>query len=124
MVRNYSDLLRAAGVAITHDWTAQVIPHAERGGTDRTLDPVERLDPALLDLAGVAGCDVFWLLMPARPSFGAGVEFAHALRPGRARVVVVSGPHALNSIFTELAQYVFHTHDEARVWIARRALRG
>lgn len=121
LVASYAKLLRAAGIQITHDWTIQVL--ATPGG-DRTLSPEARLDSALADLAGVAGADVFWLLCPERPSFGAGVEFGHSLRARDShKVIVVSGPHVGASIFTELAHYSFATHDEARVWIARRALR-
>jgi hypothetical protein len=109
--------LRDAGVTITHDWTDagpsvdNVEAHVKH---EDTLSPDVRKKHADQDLQGVYDCDFLWFIVPGyKGSAGSWTEFGFALaQPGRCMRTVVSGPWQ-KSIFCELADYKFATHEEA-----------
>jgi hypothetical protein len=113
IIEGFLARLRRAGYVITHDWTQDMREEALKGKTDVELTPEERARYAKLDLAGVESCEVFWLAVPANQSLGAWIElgFALALRAqsGVSPVLMVSGP--ASSIFTDLADFRFPTHE-------------
>ena len=112
IVSRYGRWLEAEGFERTHDWTPQVLQAQADGKTDRDLDQHIRLEAALLDTQAVISCHTLWLLMPMISSFGAGVEFGYALADkARTRYIVASG--RCSSIFTELADVCFPSHQEA-----------
>ena len=106
--------LRAMGHTITHDWAAAI----EKVGCANPRDVAEeqRRAWAYEDLAAIERADVFWMLIPKTPSFGASYEFGYAVTVSRACRVIVSGDWKV-SIFTSLALHRFATHDEALAWI-------
>ena len=132
--------LRAAGIEITHDWTraeGEVIRNAAGGvvQSDADLDVEDRKRHALEDLRGVLAADVVWLLAPNdKGACGAWVELGAALalrgawdpNPARAASytprIIVSGPKARRSIFTELAET--YDTDEAAFAVIVAADRG
>lgn len=113
--KKYMSLLLAAGHVITHDWCAEVDKCIASGRTDADLSPTERRHHAVVGLAGVARCELFWLLAPYTTTRGAWVEMGSALALNR--MVYVSGPMSNASIFCDLAHRVFATHDDAIAWI-------
>lgn len=115
-VLKWVDRCRDAGIEVTHDWASGVLAHQAKGGSDATLGTADRIRAALTDLGAVARADWFWLLMPERPSFGAGVEMGRALGKTPA---IVSGPWA-TSIFTSLAEHVFDDHWSAWDFLLER----
>lgn len=109
----FRDRLIAAGHHVTRNWMADVRANAHR--PDGDIGKAERAAYARADLEGVAACNVFWLVTPELPSLGAWVELGYALRRSDEAqfqpVIVVSGPW--RSIFGDLADYSFATHEEA-----------
>jgi hypothetical protein len=125
--------LRAVGITITCDWTraeGEVI-YSSSGKVvtgDSDLDPEDRRKYALADLQGVLDADVVWMMAPDdKGSAGAWVELGAALAlhaygmapqawvqrgPADKHRVIVSGPKARRSIFTELAE-IYDTDEEA-----------
>ncbi len=109
--------LRDGGVEITHDWTRGVRDARERGIVDdASLSPGEAYAAAREDHDAVRRSDAFLLLAPTTPTRGAWVELGLALAsvPG---AVVVSGAASGDSIFTRLADRIFHTDDAAVAWL-------
>jgi hypothetical protein len=107
--------LRAMGHTITHDWVATI----EKAGCANPRDATEdqRRGWAYEDLAGIEAADVFWMMIPKTPSFGASYELAFA--QAVVRRVIVSG-NWLQSIFTSLADQRFDTHEQALSWLGNR----
>jgi len=113
--------LRDAGAVITHDWTdagpseGSVEAHINH---EHTLSSDVRRKHAHLDLQGVYDADVLWFIVPNyKGSAGSWTEFGYSLaRPGRQAVNVVSGPWQ-KSIFCELADFKFPTHEEALAYL-------
>jgi len=121
MIRYVMKKLQDSGnLEITYDWT---IPVAKFGSEGKELTSAERREYAAKDLAGVGGADYFWLLVPGNKSVGAWVELGAAISNRRSPptynrpVIVVSGD--LSSIFTELADKRFTTHEEALTWLLK-----
>lgn len=102
--------LREMGHDITHDWTKSVIAHKAKGQSDDVLSRADRYRYAAEDLDGVARADVFWLRVPANLSLGAWIEMGYAI--GLRKTIVVSGDHG-RSIFTEIADMSYSTHNDA-----------
>lgn len=103
--------LRQFGHTVTHDWVTSVQLVGSANPTGATH--YDRLCWSQDDLDGIERADVFWLLYPCSPSFGAGVElgFAYSQR----KHLVVSGAHLLTSVFTALAQSCYPCDDDALV---------
>lgn len=115
---------QARAIQITHDWTAA--EGAIHGSSDADLTHVQRRQFAEEDLKGIRDADVLWLLAPeTKGSCGAWVElgYALALRESNPFVVdghpriIVSGLMNKRSIFTELADRLFDTDEEALQWL-------
>ena len=121
--------LRAAGHTITHDWTTEVIYNRDKGGTDASLDSLDRLKYARFDAEGVMAADLLWECVPgtmpcphcSQPilssSNGAWVELGiaigtYGLEHVISKRIVVSGDWP-RSIFTEFADQKYATHREA-----------
>lgn len=79
------EALRYRGHVVTHDWVAEVEKNGE--GNPAQATPYQRECWAQDDLEGIDNCDVFWLLMPDDPSFGAGWESGYAYSEGKRMVV-------------------------------------
>lgn len=115
------DRLTAAGHRVTRNWMADVRANAHR--TDADISRDERRAFARADLDGVAACNVFWLVTPEGSSLGSWVELGYALRRADESqfplepVIVVSGPW--RSIFGDLADYSFATHEEVLTFYGR-----
>lgn len=122
----------AAGWTITCDWCAAV---RAAGNVASPSDPQVRREAALADLEGVATADVFWLVQPDETSTSTGswVEIGAAITrrdllrefsrrgisvPSTGPTVVVSGS-SRKCIFSDLADYRFHSHTDALDFIKR-----
>lgn len=117
LVACYVAKVRQLGYEVTSDWTEQVLSNRAKGGTDATLSDEEQKRAITQDLTAVQEADIFWLLMPRRPSFGAGFEFAWSFY-SRTDFILASGSHVRASIFTAHAKK-FDTHDDALAWLAK-----
>lgn len=118
LARSVMASLRTMGHAITHDWVAEI---ERAGGNANPRDATEEQRRAwsYADLAGVERADVFWMLVPERPSFGASFEFSFAVfmqAPSAGRLTIVSGDWR-QSIFTSLASHRFDDHEQALIWV-------
>lgn len=114
LASHFIERLRSAGHEITHDWTEDVRrARADGHETDRTLTPVQRATCATADLDAVVRCDMFWQLVSPR-GIGQWVELGAALALDKQ--VVVSGAFG-SSIFCELAETRFDSHEEALSWL-------
>jgi hypothetical protein len=107
--------LRAMGHTITHDWVAAIEKVGCANPRNATED--QRRGWAYEDLAGIEAADVFWMMIPKTPSFGASYELAFA--QAVVRRVIVSG-NWLQSIFTSLVDQRFDTHEQALSWLGNR----
>ena len=117
MVSNYVERLTRAGLVCAYDWTADVERNRAIGRVDSDLTSDERRAIAVAELNAVTKCDLFWLLCPESPSRGCWGELCARLvakgpRGGRS---LVSGRHA-QSIFCELADEKFDSHEAAYEW--------
>lgn len=103
--------LRLQGFTITHDWTAIVRAHG--GGSPRTASDRDRLTWVSVDIDAVCAAETLWLIVPTKPSFGAGFELgiAHITRQANS-LILVSGDWR-SSIFTSVAHERFDTHERA-----------
>ena len=94
-------------------------------GGDSKLTDEARRTYAQLDLNGVLSADVFWLLASnTQGASGSWVELGAALasrqilrREVSDIYIIVSGPKNKRTIFTELADRLFETDEEALVWV-------
>jgi hypothetical protein len=105
--------LRSAGVHVTGDWVGHIRDCRAAGvATDAELSDDEARAVALLDLDALDRACTLLLLAPApeAPSCGAWVELGAAYLAGLR--LVISGPHARQSIFTRLG-HIYDTDDEA-----------
>ena len=108
-IARYMGALRDAGWTITEDWCAS---EASLGKSDADLDDETARRVAERDLDGIERADVFWLVAPSSPSFGASTELGYAVArrgshdaPTR---IIISGP--CPSIFARLADERFPSH--------------
>src|SRR6185312_9152573 len=90
--------IRAAGLVVTHDWTAVVRAHG--GGNPVDLTREQRVRLAEEDIRGAVNADWFWLVMPQTPTAGAWFEFGAAHEACVA--TIVPGPGQERSIFAAL----------------------
>jgi len=124
VVRPYIDKALRAGFTITLDWTLEEgIKDADRG--DSLLVSEVRLRAAQMDSRAINRADIFWLLAPSyKGSSGSWWELGYAMAlaansgvegklGGHRKDIIVSGPNWKRSIFTELIQNRFDTHEEA-----------
>ena len=114
-VREVTVALAAAGLEPSCDWTT-VAP--EYLGRDHELSAAHRLALARAVLQSTRGCTVLVLLVPRPPaaSIGAWVELGAAIEARRRRespAIVVAGPDAARTIFTDLADAVCESDEEA-----------
>lgn len=117
-VEHYMTGLREHGVDISHDWITlmKLAPVHERH-----LTPTARRRAAELDANAVRGSDVVWLMIPDEATIGAWVEFGIVLGDIlRHACVIVSGDWR-RTIFTELADFKFDTHEQAFAFVCERA---
>jgi hypothetical protein len=131
-IEEYMQMLRNAGLEITHDWCAVVRDAMAQGkGANSGMTREEQAVAAQADLDGVARADIFWLLMPPveSRSVGSFVELGYALsrrkllthfQDERRMAIVVSGISD-RSIFAALADVLFITHDQAFRYIVSMA---
>jgi hypothetical protein len=114
--------LQAAGVIVTHDWTAPNGFVEDGVGGDSKLTDEARKKYALADLRGVFDAELVWLLAAnSQGACGSWVELGAALTARMLRAnmgpiepfVIVSGPKNKRTIFTEIADRLFDTDAEA-----------
>jgi hypothetical protein len=112
VAREYMRAVESLGYYVTRDWTRH-----EYACTDRELPPELAKRHANEDLTGVQACNIFWMLVPTPPatSKGAWLELGAALAIPHCRVIVSGDLRA--SIFLQLVDKGFETHDEALVWL-------
>lgn len=101
--------LRDAGHTIAVDWVANI--RAVGDANPREASENDRYRWTEDDLDGASDADVFWLLVPEKPSIGCWVELGWCSRVSGAQIIV-SGDWR-KSIFTSLADARYDTHDEA-----------
>lgn len=110
LVARYVAALRAAGVEVTHDWTADVLAWRAAGCPPLTAE--QRAAHARADLWGIMRADVVWWILPAALSEGSAFEAGYAL--GRAKRSVVSGAWAEHGrVFPSLLSEIWPTHEAA-----------
>ena len=118
LCESYRNDLLEQGWTITRDWM-QVI--RDKGGADAVLPVRDQRHCACADLEAVREAQVFWLLLPTPPlrTTGAWVELGFALgldpRHNKRPFIMISG--AWCSIFDQLADERFSTHNEALAFI-------
>src|SRR4051812_33663234 len=112
-VDHWTARLAAAGIVVVSTWPAVV--RAAGAGNPRDATKEQRASWAAADLLEVGGADLVWLLVPAKPSFGAGFECGYASH-GPVRAGLVSSGDTRSSIFTALG-HEFDTDEEAFAWI-------
>lgn len=102
--------LRAAGVHVTYDWTADVL---KEGSAQANLLP---RDPriALAEIRGVGEAEVVWFLVPRIGSSGAGFELGYAY--GIGKVLICSGPDRERFYFGVILNE-YETDDAALDWL-------
>ena len=119
LIESFIANVRAAGHAITFDWTVKVREAGDASPDDLSV----RRDAAEADRKGVADSELTWIVQPdvGSLSTGAWVELGIALGLKLARprtdvlvppMLVVSGP-SRKCIFSDLADFRFETHEEA-----------
>jgi hypothetical protein len=110
LCESYRDRLLWAGHKITLDWMARTRANST---ADARLSVREQARIAQGDLWAADNAGIFWLLLPGAGvhTIGAWVEFGYVLGLEDAPIVIVSGPW--NSIFDQLGQRRFETHEEA-----------
>ncbi len=104
--------IRAAGIEITKDWTADVLATSS---SDRDLGEHVRLRHATADVHGVTEADVTWAVLPSAAT-SKGMWFELGVAYAARRRVIVSGDWR-QSIFTALAARKFDTHEEALAYL-------
>ena len=107
---------RDAGFAIALNWPAVV--RANGSGNPRDASHEQRLLWSKQDLYAARDADIFWLLIPTKPTIGAWVEFGALLYEDDVCKVVSGDWRA--SIFTSFADRRFDEHGEAFRWIQDR----
>lgn len=115
LVEHFVDRLRAVGIEISFEWT----PDYRAGGfkPDAQLSDIHRRYVAKMDSCGVKEADLVWVITPDVKEHGCGmwVEMGMALALGKR--VIMSGKLARRTVFSELAEACFQTHEEALVHI-------
>jgi hypothetical protein len=112
-------------LTLIHDWVAHI---DERKGDspvlrEAELSPEDRKDYALTDLRHACDADVFWLLAPEDGGRGCWFETGYiAFRRAQfgGPVMIASGPHVGDTIFTELLDYKFSQDAEAFDFLFQR----
>lgn len=114
LCESYRDKLVNDGWHIELDWMAKI---RASGIGDTSLPVRGQQHVAQTDLWAVSRAECFWLVLPSAPSrtIGAWVELGYALALEDAPVIVISGQW--NSIFDQLGEKRFVTHDEAFAYI-------
>ena len=103
--------LRAAGVEITLDWTADIDPSANETSSDADVPDYVRYRAAQDDMDGVKRADFVLFLAPdERGSSGAWTELGIAL--ASKIPVIVTGQKARRTIFTSMSHRIFATDAE------------
>ena len=102
VVRHVQKLLRDAGFTITWDWTPIVEDWIKDGCPNQSARTMRK--HAEEDLDGVLHANLFVLVAPVVPSFGAGVELGYALGDCHSAVI---GTEAKSHIFMHCADRVF-----------------
>jgi hypothetical protein len=111
--------LRDAGHVITYDWCANIRRVGDANPREATEE--QRREWSATDVLSAAKSEVFWLLMPTKPTVGAWFEFGAVYQTGGPRTLV-SGDWR-GSIFTALADHRFDKHQDALDWIVRNERR-
>lgn len=116
-VKQWAEALEANGFELTHRWWELV--EARGPGTDGELVADEQALHARADLAGIDAAEAVWALWPEERgrSLGTAVELGYALGRRRLSPIVVTGPRALESIFTALATSRSRNDDDGFVWL-------
>jgi len=112
MMRAVSEL----GYHLTLDWTLSIEEHEAAGVTDRQLTALDARRLADEDVNAVQASDVVWLLVPPDgKGRGAWVELGIALASPRCQIIASGDVES--SIFLQLVDKQFATHEEALVWL-------
>lgn len=124
IVKPYVERLQQAGWEITENWAVRDQDFSYGG--DQNVPTATRIAAASANFAGVFSADILWLICPgysgARGSW-AEMGIALGLRSfNHAIKIVVSGPEWRYSVFTELADHKFDTHEEAFSWLVRQVV--
>lgn len=111
LVEKYVDRLREWGFTITYEWTKDV---REAGfKSDSELSDIQRRYAARMDSHGVATCEMLWVLTPQSKNEGCGMWIELGMALALKKRVIISGPQARRSVFSELCEARFETHEEA-----------
>lgn len=115
LVEHYVDRLREQSFVITYEWTKDI----REGGfkPDSELSETYRRYAARMDAHGVQSCDILWVLTPPRKDQGCGMWVELGLGIAQKKRVIVSGPLARRSVFTELCEARFDDHEDAFKYI-------
>lgn len=124
IVKPYVERLQQAGWEITENWAVRDQDFSYGG--DHNVPITTRIAAASANFAGVFNADILWLICPgysgARGSW-AEMGIALGLRSfNHAIKIVVSGPEWQYSVFTELADHKFYTHEEGYRWLVQQVV--
>ena len=113
LCEQWRDELILSGFILTLDWMRKI---RNIGIADTHLDAEEQRHIARMDLQGVQDSEIFWLILPETShTFGAWVELGYALGLQDRPSIVISG--RWRSIFDQLADHRFVTHEDAFTFI-------
>lgn len=121
VVEHYAAKLKSDGFTITHEWTADI---REAGfKPDVELSDTVRRYAAAMDAHGVKIADLVWVLTPSYKHEGCGMWIEMGMALALKKRVVVSGQFYRRSVFSDLAEASFPTHDEALEYIRTHRIR-
>lgn len=114
LVARYIAALRAAGVEITYDWTADVLLWRAAGSPQLTAE--QRAAHARADLDGIERADLMWWILPSAKSEGAALEVGVAIGSGKR--IMVSGSVAFDpgdgrAVFPSMIPERWDSHEAA-----------
>ncbi|NBT35708.1 MAG: hypothetical protein EBT03_09260 [Betaproteobacteria bacterium] len=118
LVEHYVEKLKRLGFAIGYEWTHDVRESGFK--PDVELSHQQRRFIAKMDSRGVEESGLVWVITPGHKHQGCGMWVELGMALALRKRVVVSGPLARRTVFTELAEAVFDSHDQAFDYISSR----
>lgn len=119
LVERYVDQLRAQGFDIAYEWTQDLRESGFK--RDAELSEMHRRYIARMASLAVVDCDLVWVLTPTIPEHGCGMWIEMGMALALNKPVVISGPLAERSVFSEQAVARHREHDDAFEYILKRA---
>lgn len=111
LVEHFVDRLREASILVPFEWTADLRSSGFK--PDAELPELQRRYIAKMDMHAVRQADLVWVMTPTLKEHGCGMWVEMGIAIGTGKRLVVSGPLAKRTVFTDLAEASFVSHDDA-----------